>query len=109
MSLILDVLSWGFLLTGSFFVLVGGVGLLRFPDFFTRLHAVGVTDTLGSWLMLAGLMLQSGLSQTTLKLALIGVIFLFTSPTGSHALAKAALHGGARPITDGEFDHRNSD
>ena len=109
MALALTILSWGFLLMGSFFVLVGGIGMLRFPDFFTRLHAVGVTDTLGSWLMLAGLMLQSGFSQATLKLALIGVIFFFTSPTSSHALAKAALHGGAEPIIDGESDHRNSD
>ena len=109
MGWVLDGLSWGLLLSGSFFVLVGGVGLLRFPDFFARLHAVGVTDTLGSWLMLAGLALQSGFSQTTLKLALIGVIFLFTSPTASHALAKAALHGGAQPITDGDAEHRNSD
>lgn len=109
MGLVVEVTSWGLLLAGSFFVLVGGVGLLRFPDFFTRLHAVGVTDTLGSWLVLGGLMMQSGFSQTTLKLALIGVIFLFTSPTGSHALAKAALHGGARPLIEGESGYRNSD
>ena len=109
MALIVEVASWGLLLAGSFFVLVGGVGLLRFPDVFTRLHAFGVTDTLGSWLMLAGLMLQSGFTQTTLKLALIGLVFLFTSPTGSHALAKAALHGGAQPLLDGDPEHRNSD
>lgn len=80
MALALTILSWGFLLMGSFFVLVGGIGMLRFPDFFTRLHAVGVTDTLGSWLMLAGLMLQSGVSQTTLKLAMIGKHQPPTSP-----------------------------
>ena len=109
MDYVVEVLSWSLLLSGSFFVLVGGIGLLRFPNFFTRLHAVGVTDTLGSWLMLSALMMQSGFNQTTLKLALIGVIFLFTSPTSSHALAKAALHGGAEPATEGESDHRNSD
>ena len=108
MDLVVVVVSWGLLLSGSFFVLVGGVGLLRFPDFFTRLHAVGVTDTLGSRLVLAGLMMQSGLNQTTCKLALIGLIFLFTSPTGSHALAKAALHGGTKPLIDGESDYRHS-
>ena len=108
MALIVEVLSWGLLLAGSFFVLIGGVGLLRFPDFFTRLHAVGVTDTLGSWLVLGGLMMQSGFTQTSLKLGLIGVVFLFTSPTGSHALAKAALHGGVEPLIDGE-PNRNSD
>lgn len=109
MEVVVEVLSWGLLLSGGFFLLVGGLGLLRFPDFFTRLHAVGVTDTLGSWLVLAGLMMQSGLNQTTCKLALIGLVFLFTSPTGSHALAKAALHGGTKPMLEGESDHRNSD
>ena len=108
MTLLVEVLSWGLLLAGSFFVLVGGIGLLRFPDVFSRLHAVGVTDTLGSWLVLGGLMMQSGFTQTTLKLGLIGLVFLFTSPTGSHALAKAALHGGAQPLIDGDSEHRNS-
>ena len=97
MSGLADVLSWGLLLAGGFLVLTGGVGMLRFPDFFTRLHAAGVTDTLGSWLMLAGLMLQGGFSQVTIKLALIWLVLLFTGPTATHALAKAALHGGTKP------------
>lgn len=96
-NLIWDLLSWVFLLTGGFFLLAGGIGLLRLPDFFTRVHAAGVTDTMGAGTILVGLMLQAGLTQTSIKLALIALFMLFTSPTASHALAQAALHGGLKP------------
>jgi multicomponent Na+:H+ antiporter subunit G len=92
-----DFLSWAFLLTGGFFLLVGGIGLLRLPDFFTRTHAAGVTDTMGAGAILVGLMLQAGLTQASIKLVLIILFMLFTSPTASHALAQAALHGGLKP------------
>ncbi len=92
-----DGLSWLCLLGGGFFGIVGGIGLLRFPDLFTRLHAAGVTDTLGAALILIGLMLQAGASLVTVKLALILAFGLFTSPTATHALAKAALHGKLKP------------
>ncbi len=97
MALVIDGLSWVLLLGGSFFLVVGAVGLVRLPDFFTRLHAAGVTDTGGAWLILAGLMLQAGLSLVTVKLAFIGLFLFFTSPTACHALAKAALHRGLEP------------
>ena len=89
----LDLLSWTFLLAGSFFAISGGVGILRFPDFFTRMHATGVTDTMCAGLILAGLMFQAGWSLTLLKLILILVFLLLTSPTATHAIARAALHG----------------
>ena len=91
-------MSWSAILAGSFFSLTGGLGILRLPDFFTRLHAAGVTDTLGAGLMLIGLMLQSGLSLVTVKLVLVLAFLLFTSPTATHALAKAAVHGRVRPL-----------
>jgi len=94
---VLDVLSWAFLLSGSAFVIVGGIGLLRLPDFYTRIHAAGVTDTLGAWLILIGLMCQSGLSWNTPKLALVLFFLLCTSPMSSHALAKAAWGRGLKP------------
>ncbi|MEJ2178493.1 MAG: monovalent cation/H(+) antiporter subunit G, partial [Gammaproteobacteria bacterium] len=59
MELILDILSWLFLLGGSFFCLTGALGLLRFPEFFSRIHAASLTDTLGASLILIGLMLQA--------------------------------------------------
>ncbi len=108
MGLLLDALSALLLAAGGFFVLVGGIGLLRFPDFFTRPHAAGVTDTLGAWLILAGLMIQAGPTQNALKLVLILLFLIFTSPTASHALAKAALHGGLRPRGDEEEGSQSS-
>jgi multicomponent Na+:H+ antiporter subunit G len=98
MDLVLEVIAWICLLAGGGFVLAGGIGLLRLPDFFTRLHAAGVTDTMGAGLILVGLMFEGGLSQISIKLLLILLFMLFTSPTATHALAKAALHGGLVPL-----------
>lgn len=84
-------------MAGVFFCFVGGVGLLRFPDFFSRTHGASLTDTLGAGLVLVGLMFQGGWSQTTVKLAMILFFLLLTSPTASHALAKAALEAGRKP------------
>jgi len=99
MSMFLDGASWALLITGGFMCFSGGIGIHRFPDFFSRMHAAGVTDTLGSSLILIGLMLQTGWEITVLvKLILILLFMLLTSPTSSHALAKAALHGGLRPL-----------
>lgn len=93
-----DLLSWACLLAGGFFGIVGGIGILRFPDVFTRFHAAGITDTLGAGLILLGLMLQAGWSLVTVKLLLILAFGLVTSPTATHALAKAALHGRVKPL-----------
>lgn len=91
------ILSGLLLYAGVFFVLVGNAGLLRMPDFYTRLHAAGLTDTLGAGLVLAGLAVHVGWSLAAVKLLLI-ILFLFiTGPTASHALAKSALRGGLQP------------
>ncbi len=97
MSGMLDVLSWALIVTGSFFVFTGAVGLIRLPTFFTRMHGAGVTDTMGAGLMLAGMLLQSGTWIVAAKLILIFLFMMITGPTATHALAKAALHGGLRP------------
>jgi multicomponent Na+:H+ antiporter subunit G len=97
---IAEVASWVLLAGGSFFLLVGGIGLMRMPDFFTRLHAAGVTDTAGAGLMLFGLMLHAGFTLVTVKLLLALFFILFTTPTACHALAKAALQEGLRPGHD---------
>lgn len=85
------------ILAGLFFVLGGAIGVLRLPDFYTRLHAAGITDTLGAELIIVGLIIQSGFSQTSLKLALVAVFLLFTSPTATHAVAYAAHKAGLKP------------
>ncbi len=97
MDMLLTTLSWLCLLLGSFFCISGGVGMLRFPDFYTRMHASGVTDTLGAGLILLGLMLQAGWSLVLVKLIFILLFILLTSPTSSHALAKAAVHSKLKP------------
>jgi len=82
---------------GLFFVLAGTFGVLRLPDFFTRLHAAGMTDTLGAELVLFGLIIQSGFTQMSLKLLLVGFFLLITSPTATHAIANAAYRAGLKP------------
>ena len=102
MSLVADVVSWACLLGGSFFVLTGGIGVLRLPDVYTRSHAAGITDTMGAILILVGLMFQSGFTLITVKLMMILFFLLFTSPTASYALNHSAWSSGVRPILDGE-------
>ncbi|WP_394147297.1 monovalent cation/H(+) antiporter subunit G [Shewanella atlantica] len=97
MNLLLDISSGLCLLIGCFLCLSGGIGILRFPDFYTRMHAVSVTDTLGAGLVLVGLMLQSPDGLVLIKLILILLFTLFINPSASHALAKAALHNGLLP------------
>ena len=96
--MLIDVVSWFCLSVGGALIVVGGVGVLRFPDFFTRMHAVSVTDTLCTSLIVFGLMLQAGMSLVTLKLIVIVLFVFLTSPTSSHALAKTAMRGGMIPI-----------
>lgn len=96
--MVVDIVSALCLALGGFLCISGGVGLFRFPDFFTRMHAASVTDTMGSGLVLIGLMLQAGLQWLVIaKLIFIMLFIFFTSPTASHALAKAALHAGLKP------------
>lgn len=98
MQLLVDILSWALLLAGSGFVLIGGVGLLRMPDFFTRTHPAGITDTTGAGFILLGLALQAGFTLVAVKLLLILVLLVFTSPASTHATARAALAAGLRPL-----------
>ncbi|PKO71495.1 MAG: sodium:proton antiporter [Betaproteobacteria bacterium HGW-Betaproteobacteria-14] len=91
MSMILDWASWACLLAGGFFCIVGALGLVRMPDFYTRMHAASVTDTLGAGLILFGLILQAGWTLVMAKLLIIVLLIAFTSPTATHALAKTAL------------------
>jgi multicomponent Na+:H+ antiporter subunit G len=98
------VISWILLLAGSFFALAGGIGVVRLPDFYARLHGGGVTDTLGAGLILAGLMVQAGLSLATLKLLLILFFLLIVSPSSCHALAQSARLQGLEPLLDRSRD-----
>jgi multicomponent Na+:H+ antiporter subunit G len=89
-----ELLSGVLLGAGALFVVSGGVGLLRFPDFYTRNHAVGVTDSIGAGLILVGLLLQPISWQTAVRLLIILLFMTLTSPTAAHILAHAARRDG---------------
>jgi multicomponent Na+:H+ antiporter subunit G len=88
--------------TGAVFAIIAGLGILRFPDVFSRMHAAGIGDTLAAWLILLGMMLQAGWTLVTVKLILILLFMMLTSPTATHALARAALADGLRPWRRGD-------
>jgi multicomponent Na+:H+ antiporter subunit G len=98
MTLLIEIASWVLILAGSLFTLTGAFGLVRMPDVFTRMHAASVTDTLGVGLLAFGMMLQAGLTLVTLKLVFLVILFLFTGPVVTHALAQVCLHENIRPI-----------
>ncbi len=102
MALLADIASWICLIAGSLFALVGAAGIIRLPDVFARMHGAGIVDTLGMGLILAGLMIHEGFTMVTVKLVLIVAFIFVTSPTTTHALARAALNGGVKPLLNNE-------
>jgi multicomponent Na+:H+ antiporter subunit G len=99
MSVALDVLSWIAIVSGLFFMIVGTIGILRMPDLFTRMHAAGMTDTMGAGLLILGMCLQAGLGLVLVRLLLVYLFLMFTSPISSHAISRAALASGVVPYT----------
>ena len=95
---IFNLVSSLFITIGALSIIVGLLGVYRMPDFYTRLHAASIIDTLGAMLILFGLILYYGLNIVSLKLLLILIFILITTPTAAHALAKSALHGNLKPI-----------
>ena len=109
---VVNLVSWALILAGSFFIVVGAIGLVRMPDVYTRMHAASVTDTLGAGFLFAGLMLQAGLSLVALKLGFILVLLFFIGPVATHALAQTALHAAVKPLLTedrrGRLDERGA-
>lgn len=105
MNALLDAASWACLVSGGLFCVAGAAGMLRMPDFYTRVHAASVIDTLGAGLILLGLLLQSTHWLVVAKLVALALLLFFTSPTATHALARAARGRGLQPLlaplTDG--------
>ncbi len=97
MTMFIDVVSWLSLLVGGVFVIVGALGLVRLPDLYTRLHAGGLIDIPGAGFIVLGLSLQAGWSLITAKLLVLMLLIILTSPTATHAVARAAMHMGVRP------------
>jgi len=99
MELIANVLAVFFLLAGVTFMLVGSIGINRFPDVYCRAHAATKVDTLGIMLFVLGLVFFTGLSITSLKLLLVATFVALTSPVAAHALTRRALLHGVKPWT----------
>ncbi|MDG2072423.1 MAG: monovalent cation/H(+) antiporter subunit G [Pseudomonadales bacterium] len=108
MNLVIDILSWLLLVVGSVFCIIAAIGVLRLPDYFSRIHAAGILDTLGTGALILGMMLQGGFTLVTLKLVMILAIIAITGPTATHALARAALHNGLTPELDEDEISSNS-
>lgn len=100
MQTTIDIASWFLLTLGGLFVLVGGIGALRMPTLYSRMHAASLTDTIAAVSILFGIMLQSGWTLATVKLIAVLLFLLFTSPTSSNALASAAILAGHNPDED---------
>lgn len=102
-DLILDIVSWTLFVVGGAGVVTGAIGIIRFPDFYTRLHAAGITDTAGAELILLGMILQSPTWLVAAKLIIIGFFLFMTSPVSTHAIAHAAYVVGLRPMLGPEL------
>lgn len=98
--IIIEIISWTFIIAGALLGIAGGIGIHRFTDFYSRLHAVGITDTMCAAAFLIGLGMQTGLTIASLKLLLIFIFLFFSNPTATHALACTAMLSGLKPELD---------
>lgn len=97
----MTLLGWTLLLLGSAFCLTGALGLMRLPEFFSRVHAAGVIDSLGTILILLGLITQTHDILVIIKLSIILLFMMLTTPTAVHALARAAILAGKKQAATG--------
>ena len=97
-QLLISILSGCFILLGVLALLIGALGLLRLPDVYCRIHAVGMIDTAGASFIILGLAIHEGVSLVTVKLLFIGIFLFFTSPIATHAVAQVAHKSGVVPV-----------
>jgi len=98
LEILREMISWILILSGGYFTIIGAIGMYRFPDIWSRVHAASVTDSAGMILLLAGMCVQAGFTLITVKLIIIGIFLFITGPTATHAVANAALVSGSRPV-----------
>ena len=101
------IASWVCLVSGAVFSLIGGLGILRLPDFYSRMHGGGITDTLGAGLLIVGLLFQADSFPVGFKLVAILFFLAVTSPSSGHALARSAMSHGLLPQLDTPFKSLN--
>lgn len=106
---IAESMIWFFVAAGSLFLIIGGLGILRFPDFYSRIHPAGITDTMGAWLLIVGLMFASDSWLVTIKLVMLLLFLATTSPLAGHALAKAAYMRGLKPMLGRDLEREAGD
>lgn len=92
-----NILTVIFLVSGAFFMMAGSIGIVRLPNYFNRVHAASMSDTLGIILFTAGMMIYNGLDINSIKLLIIFILVALTNPVGSHALTRAAFYSGVKP------------
>lgn len=95
---LITILSGFFIALGVVALLIGSLGLLRLPDVYCRIHAVGMIDTAGASFIILGMIIHEGFTLVTVKLVLIGVFMFFTSPIATHAVAQVAYKSGVVPV-----------
>lgn len=93
----MNILAALLILGGAFFLTVGSLGVIRLPDFYSRSHAMGKSDTLGLFLSLLGLAVHNGMRVDSLKILLVAVFVALANPVASHALARAAFRKRLAP------------
>ncbi len=93
-QLVLDALTWVFVITGALFCMISAYGLIKMPDFYTRTHAASLGDTMGAGLILVGLMFAAPSMLVVVKLAFTLAFLWFTGPIATHALVKAGYARG---------------
>jgi len=101
MDLFLPYLSGFSLAIGTLALVVGSLGLIRLPDVFSRIHAVGMMDTAGVGFIVLGMMIHEGFYLISVKLVAVAVFLFFTSPIATHAVAQVAHKSGFSPVATG--------
>ena len=95
----MNLIAYVLMILGTLLLLIGAIGLLRLPDFYSRTHAATKPDTLGLVLILLGLAIYGGLNLTTFKMLVIILFVFIANPTSTHALGRAALLNRVVPWT----------
>ncbi len=99
MSTAVFIVGYCIILFGMGIMLIGSIGILRLPDFFSRTHAASMVDTVGIGIVVVGIAVTQGLSYDSLKVLVAGAFLMLTNPVAAHSLARAALKAGERPWT----------
>lgn len=97
-----EIVAAVFVGAGVFWLFIGGVGIVRFPDVYSRLHPAGKADTLGASLTILGLAIYQGVELLSVKLFLVQFFILLANPTAAHAIGRAAKRAGLRPWKSGD-------